>query len=511
MATEIINKNAGVANGAPVETRPAPPTPGVGGLPPAPKPAAPQPKKGFFSRYKREIGMVLGIAICLAIWFMPAQPGLKREGQQCLALSLLAVVWWATGVAHPGFTSLLLLMAWVLTKTAEPAVVFRLWSNPMIFLPVAGFLIAGAVEGSGLGKRIAYGFILRFVKSFKTIIIAAYVLGFLLSIMIPHPWPRSFMIMSVMAVIIKATNLPAKHAANIGLAVFAGSVPTSLILLTGDAMLNVVAMNFGGAQASWLKWLWYMGVPGVVACVLTCMLQIFLFKAPTDFKVNKDEIKTQLTALGNFTRKEKTVMFWVALAVVFWATDSIHKIHPAWVALGCVIAMSLPRIGDIFGPADWAKVNMGTMFFLTAALGIGMVGGATGMNSWVAAQVLPSSIPTNMFVFALLITGVTIAIHAVLGSALAVMGIVTPTVVAYTAAHAAGINPLVPALLVYTATAGHFFLPFHHMNVLVGVGDNAGKYGDAEVWKLGVPLALVITFVTVCVEIPWWHVVGLIK
>jgi di/tricarboxylate transporter len=83
--------------------------------------------------------------------------------------------------------------------------------------------------------------------------------------------------------------------------------------------------------------------------------------------------------------------------------------------------------------------------------------------------------------------------------------------VAYTAANASGIDPLVPALLVYTATAAHYFLPFHHMNVLVGVGENAGKYGDAEILRLGVPLALVVVIVTVLVEIPWWHLTGLIK
>ncbi len=175
------------------------------------------PSKGFsLSRYKREFGFILGIVFLLAIWNMNTPEGLKPEGQKCLALSLLAVAWWATGVAHPGFTALLMLMGYTLFNVAPAAVVFRLWASPLIYLVVGGFLIAAAVQTSGLGKRIAYNFIIRYVHTFKSVIISGYVLGFLLSFLIPHPWPRSFLIMSVMAFIIKAADLPAKDAANMG-------------------------------------------------------------------------------------------------------------------------------------------------------------------------------------------------------------------------------------------------------------------------------------------------------
>jgi di/tricarboxylate transporter len=347
------------------------------------------------------------------------------------------------------------------------------------------------------------------VNSFTSIIASAYILGFILSFMIPHPWPRSFMIMSVMAIMIKAMKLPPKDAANIGLAVFASSVPVSLILLTGDSMINTIALGFAGVQPSWIKWLWYMGVPGVVASVLLFLLQVWLFKPTAKVEVKKDEIRELLNGLGKFTRNEKVVMFWVGLAIIVWATDFIHHIHPAWVAIACAIILSLPRIGDVLKPADWGKVPIATMFFLTAALGIGIVGGVTGMNKWVASVVLPSHVPVNIFLLVLLLTVATVVIHFFLGSVLAVMGIVIPSMLVFTANS--GINPLVVTLIVYTAVACHFVFPFHHMNVLVGEGEGAGKYGPAEVLKLGLPMTLIVFFVTLCVEIPWWKMIGLLK
>lgn len=469
---------------------------------------APGPKTGFtFGTYKREIGAVAGILVALAVLALPLD-GLTLQGKRALAISLFGVVWWAMGVVQPGYTSLLMLVGWVVLKVAPAETVFSLWSTPLIYLVVGGYLIAAAVQDSGLGKRISYMFIIKYVNSFSSIIISSYVLGFLLSFLIPHPWPRSFLIMSVMAMIIKSANLPKADAAAIGLAVFAGSASNSMILLTGDSVLNMVGATAGNVSLSWLEWVKYMAIPGIAATVLTCLLQLRLFRPTVQFSVDKEMIRKELNSLGSLTGVEKRTFFWVALAVILWATDSVHHIHPGWVAALMGIALTLPRVGNVLKPTSWAAVPVGTLFFLTAASAIGKVGGVTGMNKWIASVVLPSSVPDNVFLFAAIAVAVTIVIHMVLGSALAVMGIVTPALIVF--ATAAGINPIVASLLAYTATAMHFVLPFHHMNLLVGVGDQAGMYGDAEVAKLGIPLTVLVFVVTLLVEIPWWMLTGLI-
>lgn len=464
-------------------------------------------QKAFsFKVYKRHFGLIAGLMILFAILNVNFE-GLSIEGQRCLALSLMTVMFWATGVAHPGFTSLLMLMGYVLMGVAPVDKVFAIWTSPLMYLVVGGFLIAAAVQASGLGKRIAYKFILKFVDSFSSVIVSCYVLGFLLSFLIPHPWPRSFLIMSVMAFIIKAADLPAKDAANIGFAVFAGSASTSMILLTGDSVLNIAAVGFSGQSLSWLEWLWYMGIPGLITSIITCVLQLKLFRPTVEFKFNKEEVKKQLDELGSMTGVEKKTLLWVSIAIILWATDSIHHVSTAWVALGIAIILSFPVVGDILKPPAWGSVNIGTLFFLTAALAIGKVGAYTGMNEWIASVVLPETVPTNPFVFAALASVVTVVLHMVLGSALAVMGIASPALVGY--ASTAGINPLIPALIVYTAVAMHWILPFHHMNLLVGLGKENGQYGEAEAIKLGIPLTIVVFIITVLIEIPWWKVTGL--
>ncbi|MGB9661217.1 MAG: SLC13 family permease [Moorellaceae bacterium] len=459
-------------------------------------------------KYKRDIGFWLGIIILLIIWFMPTPAGLKVEGQKCLALSLFTVCWWAFGVAHSGFVAILLLTGYVVAGVAPPEVVFSLWTNPLVYLVIGGYLIAAAVQSSGLGKRIALNFIERYVRSYTNVIIGAYFLGLILSFLVPHPFPRAFLLMSVMAFVIKEANMPARDAASVGLAVFAGSAANSMVLLTGDSVLNVAAVGFSGQTLSWLGWLLYMGVPGIIANILMCLLHLIMFKPTGTFVLEKEKVREQLQAMGPMSTAEKKTLFWIAVAILLWATDSLHHIHPGWIAMFIAAVLTMPRIGDVLKPGDWTQVNMGVLLFLTAALAIGKVGAYAGMNKWIADVLLPAQPPSNALVFTLLATVVTVIVHMVLGSALAVMGIVSPTLVGY--ATAAGINPLVPALLVYTAVGVHWLLPFHLMNVLVGVGEaGGGRYGDAEVFRLGAPMTIVV-FILVIVETFWWKVVGLL-
>jgi di/tricarboxylate transporter len=129
------------------------------------------------------------------------------------------------------------------------------------------------------------------------------------------------------------------------------------------------------------------------------------------------------------------------------------------------------------------------------------------MSDWLAATLLPASPPQDPYAFAALAGGTTMLIHMVLGSALACMSIVAPPMVQY--ASVTGWNPLVPALLVYTAVAIHYILPFQQVTILLGQGETGG-FGAREVFRYGVPLTFVVLFVMVFVEVTWWRIVGLL-
>lgn len=459
-------------------------------------------------RKRQVIGFFMGLAIAFGIMLIPIQ-GLDKNGKMSLALSMLAVCWWATKVMHSGFVSLALLLGFCLFLDREIVpmpLIFSAWTSPIMYLVIGGFLIAEAVQISGLGERLAFLYIKKFIKSYQGIIISCYLLGAFLSIMIPHPWPRSFLILSVMHCVIVAANIEEKYAKNICLAIFIGSVPTSMIFLTGDSTLNPIVVSLANEDVSWLKWFCYMGVLGLIATALLCTLQLKLFGQPDKFLFDKSQIEERLLRLGKLSKKEKICIMVLIVAIFCWVLDSVIGIHPAWVTVGAVVILALPFCG-VLTDKSLGVINLGTLLFLSAALSIGSVGNATGMNDWITTALLPVAAPSNPYIFALITCGICMAIHMLLGSTLAVLGIVVPAIIVF--GTSAGFPPIVSSMLAYIAVASHWILPFHHMNILVGCGENAGNLDEKNIIKMGI-LQTVTTVVISMLAITWWKIIKLI-
>jgi di/tricarboxylate transporter len=451
-------------------------------------------------------GLILGVSVAAIINILPLE-GLSSQGKMCLGLTLMTVVFWALQIVQSGYAAGLYLALLVIFQVAEPTVIFSPWIGSTMYLVIGAYLITSVVESSGLGERIAYRFIIKYVNSFKSIIISIFALTVILSIIIPHPWPRAFLIMSVMVVVIKSADIPKEDSIKIGFTVFSAAVPVSMIFLTGDSVINPLAVQASGITISWIQWFIYMGPPNIIASILTCILILVLFKPTKEVTIDKEEIKEKLIKLGPLSSIEKRTIIWLAIAVVLWLTDSIHGINIGWITLLISMLMSFPAIGGILTPKHWEKVPVHVLLFLTAAMTIGKVGAVTGMNNWIAETILPSSIPSNPYVLAIIIAVISIGIHMILGSVIAVMGIAIPALLIFT--EPIGISPVVTTLLIYSSIGIHYILPFHHLNILIGQGEEKGMYGQKEAIHLGIPLTIVV-FIIVLIEVLYWKLIGLI-
>ena len=190
---------------------------------------------------------------------------LSPDGRKTLIVTLFTVVWWIFNVVPPAYATLLMLLGYILLGLATPEVVFHIWTMPLMWLIIGAFLIAAAVTKSGLAQRVAYFFMLRYATSYRSLIVLTYGLGFVLSLLIPHPFPRALLVMSVMGAIIQKARMNQADAAAVGLSVFVATTATSMILLTGDSTLNIATVGFSGVSLGWLDWIKYMAVPGVIA------------------------------------------------------------------------------------------------------------------------------------------------------------------------------------------------------------------------------------------------------
>ncbi|VDG20172.1 SLC13 family permease [Lactiplantibacillus mudanjiangensis] len=456
---------------------------------------------------KKSIGFFSGIIVFAVIYLLPIQ-GLSAKGQMDLALSLMTVVWWAMQIAQPAFVGGLYLMLLIICNVATPSQVFSsAWTGSIMWLVIGAYLIAGAVNESGLGQRIAYAFIIKFVRSWKGIVISIFALTFILALLIPHPWPRAFMIMSVISVVAETAHMPKRDLAKLGLAVFAASCPLSGVFYTGDTSLNPLAVADSGVHVNFVSYFVYMGVPMIIAAVLTMFVFLFMFKPSQEVHIDVAALKVKQAEMGKMTGKEIRTIVWLVIAIALWLTSGITGLDVGWLTLIVALMMSMPVIGGILTAKSWEGVPVNVLVFLTSAIAIGDVGTVTGMNKWIANTVIPSNLPTNIYLLAIFITVFAMIIHMFMGSVIAVMGITIPAFVTATA-HM-GISPLAVSLLVFTVTNLHYILPFHNLAVLVGSDpDTGGGYTQADVMRLGIPMTGVI-FIIALIEMFWFHLVGL--
>lgn len=451
----------------------------------------------------KTIGFFLGIIILLLFWFVDITPGLSVQGRRVLALVLFSVTWWATKPVMPAFTSLIMLLGFMIFDLASMSAVTKLTATSTFFIYFSIFVIADVVEKSGLAKRVALLYAGRFITGFKSMIVSAFVLTFILGFLIPSPWPRAFLLMAIFKEICDASGMDKKTSAIVGLAIFACSCPLSMATYTGDAALSVVIAAMSGQQVGFMDWTLKMIVPGLLAALLTYGLIMFLFKPTQKVKIDASLIKERMNEIGPINRNEKVTLFWVIVATLLWMTESFHGLNTGVVGTLVVVCMSLPFIGGVCTGQNWKAVDFGTMVFVMGAMAIGVAGGETGMSTYLAKVVFPNSMPTNIYAMAIMIGVVTVCMHMILGSSVSTASVVVAMMLAYFGNS--GIDPLILVLFCYTAVYMHYIFPFQHLNILFGMGK--GGFTEKDVMRLGIPLTACV-FIVLLFEAWFWQVMG---
>ncbi len=456
---------------------------------------------------KKFFGMIMGIVVFLAIWTLPI-PNISVEGQKSLAISIFAVIWLANGVTAPAFTGLMVLAAYIvlLDHNVVPVqTILSGWTTSVVYMVVAGFLLAGAVSESGLGKRIALFFVSRFVHSYTSLIVYCYILNIILCVVIPHPWPRGMLLASILAQTMTG-RLPKEHVRQINLAIFAGAVSTSLMFLTGDPSFSSVVITLSETQVSFTQWIGYMLIPGLFISILACISQLLVFHLP-NHRIDQEQFKSEATSLGPMTSKEKHLVFWLLVAMILWLTGSITGLDAGWVTAAIAVILSLPVIGGVLDGKSLKSISIDTPLFIVAVLSIGAVSKASGMSDWLAQILLSLGVPSNPWLFAPVTALLCMALHMVTGSSMSAMGVIAPALISL--GVALGFPPLLPALIAFISLAGHWVFPYQHMTIQIGQNQLEESFTDKEVILLSIPQTVII-ILTSFVLVAWFMIIGMI-
>lgn len=293
------------------------------------------------------------LLVGVLLWFAPRPEGIDATGWHVLAVFSAVIASFLLRPLPMGPATLIGLTALAATGTLPLSTVLSGYGEPVVWLVVAAFLIAGAVKSSGLGQRIALTLVARLGKSTTGLGYAICGSELLLGPVVPSNTARGGGVMSpiVGSVATALDSHPGKGAKRAGeylvLVAAHANLITAAMFLTGmaaNALVSEAASKHLDVEFTWLDWALAGIVPGLAGLLL---LPLFMRKlAPpelTDTREAQNVARTQLADLGGWTRAQKVMALVFVLLIALWSTKFLHGMGSALVALVGVCVLFLTR------------------------------------------------------------------------------------------------------------------------------------------------------------------------
>ncbi len=416
-----------------------------------------------------------------------------------IAIMMTTIYWWATGGVNMTFAAIFMIVGFLAFSGVHPLAVLNFPTSLTFVLILSAFLLAIGITNTKAAEQLAEIILQKFGTSAVKLIILAFVLGIILIFLIPHPFPRLIILGSIYNVFLSQYNIEDSTKSVIMMSVFVAGTVVPTLFINGDFILNYSALEFAGVNLSFSQWAINMTLPGLFASGIICLSLIMVFRKNLDnanWKFNSESKKITL----NHDRKK--AFFIMGIVVILWAFESVHKIPSAYIGLAGVIAMFLMRILKV---SDFKKVNYNLLIYLTAIFSIGRVLNASGISKYLQ-NTLTGFVPNTQGVgIYLFIIVAVMAVHMILGSCLTTMSITIPLL---TTMLTGVVSPLIIAYIAYITVSFHYILPYHHLSVVIGIGE--GYYSEAQLRKFGLVMTPLTFIIILLLYLPWWNLLGLL-
>ena len=355
----------------------------------------PKMQKSTFEKWMAIAGGPLAIlAFVLFNWVIDIDFLHTQAETSMLAIFVSGLILWMTEAIPNYLTSLVIILAIVLTGVTTQKVAFAQLGHPVMWLNILSFVLASMLVKTRVAKRFALWFVLKFGKSARGIFFSFIVINIVLSAFISATTAKASILLPIFMVVAAIYGASDGNRNNFG----------RTLVLQNLFQINVGATGFlTGSGAHLLAISLFMGAYGsgigysewFVACFPLTVIMILIgwfIGTKVIFPMKPEERKPQieggmqrlqseLDAMGKMTVEEyKAIAIFVGV-LLLWATDSLHGIDATVVAfIGAVVAL-MPGIGVV----KWNDVDIPWHLMLFSA-------GAYTLGAGLDATKLPETL-----------------------------------------------------------------------------------------------------------------------
>ena len=438
---------------------------------------------------KMLIGSILAPVLGLTLWFAPL--AIEPRAQHALAIVLFMAVLWITEPVDYGVTTLFgLYLFWAL-KIAKFEVAFSGFADNTPWFLFGAMLLGEAASRSGLARRIGYMVMRLIGTSYSRLLFSMITFVLILNFLVPSGLAQITIVGPIAVGIVTAFGLPAKSNVARGLFViltYCCGLFNKMMLAGGAAILTRgMVEKLTGKTIFWSEYL-IAFLPAIVLSVFGCWLCILWLYPPEKKnlpggRAYLDEVAAEW---GPWSIAEKKSLLWLLLAIALWATDFLHHLSPAVIAIGFGLLVTLPKVG-VLSTRDARQVNFLLIIFVGGVLGMGEVLVQTKaldvltklMMSWTAPLMRGSGIS------AAVLYGAAFLYHFLLASEISMLSTLLPVIVKFSTDH--GFDPAGMAMICNFASAGKIFV---YQSAVLMLGYAYGQFEAKDLLKVGLVLSV---------------------
>ena len=441
-------------------------------------------------RSRAGVGLVVGAVAFGLLLLLPAPAGLSDAAWRTAAVGVLMATWWVTEAIPIPATALLPLALFPVLGIGSIGEAAGPFANPLIYLFLGGFLLAQAMQGAGLPRRIALDTVRLFGTRPGSVIGGIMAASAFLSMWVSNT-ATALMMLPIGLSLIEllpggegdpdrarfgtALMLSIAYACSIGgMGTLIGTPPNAFL---AGFMLETYGVSIGFAQ--WML----LGVPLVLVGLPLAWLILtrLVFPVPFDEIPGGQSLLDQRRAgLGPLRPAEKRVAIVFVLTALAWMTRPLLQgwipgLSDAGIAIGAAVVLFLVPAGEPGGRRllTWRQAEAtpwGVLVLFGGGLSLAAAIGRTGLGDWLGGQMEAIGhwplvlLVATIVAFIILLTELT-SNTATAATFLPVLGALALVI---------GQDPLVLAVPAALAASGAFMLP-------VATPPNAIVYGSGAI------------------------------
>ncbi|MDC3057280.1 SLC13 family permease [Alphaproteobacteria bacterium] len=458
-------------------------------------------------------GLIFGILVFLFFYISNPPQGLDKVAWLTAGVAILMTVWWVTEAIPIYATGLIPLLLFPVLDLFEIKLVATSYAHPLVLLFLGGFIIASAMEDSGLHKRIALK-ILSLSGTSPSKIIG----GFMLTTSILSMWvsnTASTIMMLPIATSVIAFFASQQKVENKSFAIplllsiaYAASIggTATLIGTPTNIMLASILSDTYGFKISFIDW-FMIGLP--IASILIPIVWFFLTKVIFQVSAKKsDALEHTLIVMNKEIGKPSTTEKIVACVFFLTATLWIFRktlnekfnfyLNDTSIGIMGALLLFIIPYGSNKRACNWEtanKIPWGVLFLVGGGIALSRAIKSSGLAEWIGSF---SNYLYGLDIYILVLIAVALIILLTeLNSNTATVATFSPILIIF--AIGLEVNPLIFVIPTTIAASCAFMLPIATPPNAVVFG--SGKVKINNMIKAGLPLNIISIFVVTIVSL----------